>query len=249
MPSKGLRPHEDAYGRAVLDFHEGRRGWTPMIERDDGNVDADFGVHIYFDEKFPAPDREALKFARGRVLDVGAGAGRVALHLEKRGHDVVAIDNSPLAVKVMKERGVKDARVLPFKEIDARIGRFDTVVMWGNNFGLFGRASGVRSMLRRLKRLTNPGARVIGMTVDIYETDQPVHLAYQRFNRKRGRMSGELRIRVRYQTYKTTWFDYIMVSPEEMASLAEGTGWFLERVIHYSDRTPPIYFGVLERES
>jgi len=244
----GLRPHQDAYGRAMLDFHEGRRGWTPMIERDDGNVDADFGVHHYFEQKWDAPEREALRLARGRVLDVGGGAGRVALHLQKKGHDVVAIDNSPLTVKVMKERGVKDARILPFSRVDGRLGTFDTLVMWGNNFGLFGRANGMRWMLRRLKRLTSENARIIAQTVNIYDTDQPIHLAYHRFNRKRGRLPGELRIRVRYQTYKTPWFDYIMVSPEEMASLADGTGWFLERVIHYNDRTPPIYFGVLEKE-
>jgi SAM-dependent methyltransferase len=232
----------------MLDYLEGRRGWTPMIERDDGNVDADFGMDVYFGRTWTAPEREALALARGRVLDVGGGAGRVALHLQDEGHDVCAIDNSPLAVKVMRARGVKDARVLDFKRIDGRIGTFDTIVMWGNNFGLFGRASGARSMLRRLKKLTNPGARIIAMTVDIYDTDEPVHLAYHRFNRKRGRMAGELRIRVRYKTYATPWFDYIMVSPQEMAGLAEGTGWFLERVITFAERTPPVYFGVLEKE-
>jgi SAM-dependent methyltransferase len=220
-----------------------------MIERDDGMVDADFGVHHYFEEKWMAPDREALRLAKGRVLDVGGGAGRVALHLQKKGQEVVAIDNSPLAVRVLKERGVKKAHVLPFKELDSRFGRFDSLVMWGNNFGLFGRANGARSMLRRLKKLTNPGARIIGQTVDIYDTDQEPHLAYHRFNRKRGRMAGELRIRVRYQTYTTPWFDYMMVSPDEMAAIADGTGWFLERVIHHPNRTPPIYFGVLEKET
>lgn len=244
----GLKPHQDAYGRAMFDYHEGRRGWTPMIERDDGNVDADFGMELYFGNKWSPPEREALRFVRGRVLDVGAGAGRIALHLQKRGHDVCAIDNSPLAVKVMKARGVKDARLLPFKEITSKVGMFDTVVMWGNNFGLFGRAAGARSMLRRLKKLTNPGARIIAMTVYIYRTTEPVHLAYHRRNRKRGRMAGELRIRVRYKTYATPWFDYMMVSPEEMADLADGTGWFLERTLNFPDRTPPIYFGVLEKE-
>jgi SAM-dependent methyltransferase len=243
-----LRPDQDAYGRAMWDYHEGRRGWTPIIERDDGNVDPDFGVHLYFENKWSAPEREALRLVKGRVLDVGAGAGRVALFLQNKGHDVCAIDNSPLAVKVMRERGVKDARVLPFKEIDERAGTFDTVIMWGNNLGLFGRSAGMRAMLRRLKRLTNPGARIIAMTVDIYDTKEPVHLAYHRFNRKRGRLPGELRIRVRYQTYRTPWFDYMMVSPQEMAEIAEGTGWLLERVIHFENRTPPIYFGVLEKD-
>jgi SAM-dependent methyltransferase len=244
--TRGLKREQDAYGQAMLDFHEGRRGFNPIIERDDGMIDVDFGVHHYFEQRFSAPDREALRLARGRILDVGAGAGRVALDLQKRGHEVVAIDNSPLAVGVMKSRGVKDARVLPFKQIDQRFGAFDALVMWGNNFGLFGRRAGAVAMLKRLRRLTTSGARIIAQTVNIYETDEPVHLAYHRFNRRRGRMPGELRIRVRYKKQCGPWFDYMMVSPEEMADIADGTGWFLERVISYPDA--PFYFGVIERE-
>ncbi len=243
-----LEPHQDAYGHALLDHYEGKRGWAVIIERDDGNIDVDIAIPDYFSEKWHAPDREALKLVRGRVLDVGAGAGRVSLYLQKKGHDVVAIDNSPSMVKLLKKRGVKDARLLPFKQIDDRIGAIDSVVMWGNNFGLFGRAKGARAMLRRLKKLTSPGARIIAQTVDIYNTKEPVHLAYHRFNRERGRMPGELRIRVRYKTMISPWFDYIMVSPDEMAEIADGTGWFVERVIHYPARTPPVYLAVLEKE-
>jgi hypothetical protein len=57
-------------------------------------------------------------------------------------------------------------------------------------------------------------------------------------------MAGQLRIRIRHGTYATPWFDYLLVSPEEMAELAEGTGWELARVI---DEGEHVYVGVLER--
>ena len=108
----------------------------------------------------------------------------------------------------------------------------------------------MRAMLRRLKRLTNPGARVIAQTVDIYRKPVPPEdAAYFRINRSRGRMSGELRIRVLYKTFRTPWFDYLMASPDEMAEVADGTGWFLERVISYPNWTSPVYFGVLKKET
>jgi len=57
-------------------------------------------------------------------------------------------------------------------------------------------------------------------------------------------MGGQLRIRIRHGSYSTPWFDYLLVSPEEMASLADGTGWELTRVI---DEDEHVYVGVLER--
>ena len=243
---KGLPKNQDAYGHAMLDHLEGRTGWTPMIERDDGLVDADFGVAHYFADEWSASDREALDLVRGRVLDVGAGAGRIALHLQQRGLEVVAIDISPLAVEVCKRRGVRSARVLPFTAVDRRLGSFDSLVMWGNNFGLFGTAKRARWMLRRLKRLTSPEARIVATTVDIYKDAPPEHLAYHRFNRRRGRMAGEIRIRVRYKRFKTPWFDYMMLAPPEVASVVDGTGWFLERVIAQPDG--PMYIAVIEKD-
>ena len=242
---RGLSSNQDAYGHAMLDWLEGRRGFTPMIERDDGLVDADFGMEHYFADKWTAADREALRFVHGRTLDVGAGAGRVALHLQERGNDVVAIDISPGAVRVCKSRGVRDARVMPFTAVNRRLGTFDSLAMWGNNFGLFGTASRARWLLRRLKSLTTRNARIVAQTVDVYATTEPDHRAYHRFNRSRGRLGGELRIRVRYKKYATPWFDYMMVSPAELTKIVDGTGWFLERIVAVADS--PIYFAVLEK--
>jgi len=178
------------------------------------------------------------------VLDVGCGAGRVALHLQERGHDVVAIDLSPLAVEVSRKRGVRDARELPVTRIGRELGRFDTIVMFGNNFGLMGSQRRAPWLLRRFRSIANEGARILGESVNPYKTDNPDHLAYHEENRRRGRMAGQLRIRIRHQAYATPWFDYLLVSPEEMASLAEGTGWELTRVI---DEGEHVYVGVLER--
>ncbi len=241
-----MKPEQDAYGQAMLDYLEGERHFNPIIERDDGMIDVDFGLEVYFGKRWTKPEREALRLAQGRVLDVGAGAGRVALYLQERGHDVFALDNSPLAVKVMKRRGVRTAKVLDFRDIDAKHGTFDTVVMWGNNWGLFGSERRAKLLLRRLHKMTSADARIIAQTVDVYDTTEGAHLAYHRFNAKRGRMPGQLRIRVRYKTLRSAWFDYLMVSPEEMADVADGTGWFLERMI--TSPGSPVYYGVLEKD-
>lgn len=245
---KGLPKHRDAYGHGVMDHLNGTGAWSEVIERDDGLIQPDVGPAGYFTEyrRWPVIEKQALRYVRGRVLDVGAGAGRVALHLQEKGHDVVAIDNSPLAVAVCRRRGVKDARVLGFTQVKASLGGFDTIVMFGNNLGLFGSPGRARWMLRRLRKLTSPGARIVGTTLDPYRTDIPEHLAYHRLNRRRGRMAGQLRIRVRYRAYVTPWFDYLFVSPDELRGIVDGTGWTISRIVA-SDG--PIYAAVITKGS
>jgi hypothetical protein len=140
---------------------------------------------------------------------------------------------------------VRDARVLPFEQVDESLGRFDTVVMFGNNFGLFGSPSRARTLMRRLLRLTSDGARILGMSVDPYATDDPDHLAYHERNRSRGRMAGQLRLRVRHGPYCSPWFDYLIASRAEMASLAEAGGWRLTRTLDQPGSG--LYVGVLEK--
>jgi SAM-dependent methyltransferase len=242
-----LKRSEDAYGRLILDYLENGEG-IEIVERDDGFIGASgYGPAAYFFpfRKWPKAERAAMRHARGRVLDVGCGAGRVALYLQERGHEVVGIDLSPLAVEVARRRGVKDVRELPVTRVSRKLGSFDTIVMYGNNFGLVGGKRRTPWLLRRFRSITNEGARILAESVDPYKTESPEHRAYHRRNMRRGRMGGQLRIRVRHGHYTMPWFDYLLASPEEMAKLAKGTGWELLEVI---DKGEHVYVGVLERD-
>lgn len=240
-----LTKQQDAYGQIVWDYLHGKRS-AEIIERADGYFDLSGGAPEYFAvfKKWPRRQRAAMRFVRGRILDVGCGAGRCCLYLQNHGHEVVGIDASPLAIEVCRRRGVKDARLLPITRVSRALGQFDTILMMGNNFGLFGNRLRAGWLLRRLHGLTSSRARIVAESMDVYQTKNPDHLQYHRLNRRRGRMGGQVRLRVRYHQFRTPWFDYLFVSPGEMKDLLIGTGWRVGRYLK-SDGAP--YVAVIEK--
>jgi hypothetical protein len=116
--------------------------------------------------------------------------------------------------------------------------------MLGNNFGLFANFRRARWLLKRFQGITSSKARIIAESMDPYQTDDPVHLEYHKFNRKRGRMAGQARLRIRYKKHATPWFDYLLVSKDEMKSILKGTGWQVKRFI---DTEGPVYTAIIEK--
>lgn len=244
-----LTEQQDAFGRQLYDYllakTEART--SGLIERNDGFIaDSGSSAHYFSDFKgWSLLERKAIRFARGRVLDAGCGAGRHLLYLQQKGHEVVGIDNSPLAIEVCKKRGVENAVVLPLSAIHSGMGEFDTVLMLGQNFGLFGSFKGARRILKKLKSITSKRARIIATTNNPYEKKDTDNLDYHRYNREHGRMGGQLRLKVRYRKYATPWFDYLMVSREEMETILENTGWKVSRFIDTEDSH---FAAIIEKE-
>jgi SAM-dependent methyltransferase len=240
--------NQDAYGAQLLAQLKGRAPTAEIIERDDGYIATGSERGSYFQEyeQWPADEQRAVQFARGRVLDIGCGAGRHALYLQQQGRDVTGIDASAGAIKVCKARGLRKALTRPIADID-KFGRasFDSVVMLGNNFGLFGSRLNTKRLLKKLDRITSDDARIIAGTRNPYATSDPDHLGYQRWNRQRGRMSGQIRMRVRFGNAISPWFDYLLVSPDEMKQILDGTGWRIEEFLG-ADR--PVYYAILGKK-
>jgi SAM-dependent methyltransferase len=238
----------DAYGHELSAYlTEGRA--DEIAERDDGFITASDWPKRYFGDfnAWESHEKQAMRFVQGsRALDVGCGAGRVSLYLQRKSLKVTAIDNSPLAIRLCRKRGVKDARVLAIEQLHRLpADRFDSVVMFGNNFGLFGGFKKTKRLLRLLHRLTTPKAVILAGSLNPYQTRLAAHLRYQRRNRQRGRMGGQIRLRIRFRDIKGPWFDYLLVSPTEMKDILVGTGWRLRKILRGDG---PVYVVIITKD-
>ncbi|HTU72692.1 MAG TPA: methyltransferase domain-containing protein [Trebonia sp.] len=213
----------DAVGEAFLDALAGRPD-SLVVEREDGFIAAD-GLRYLgpLDER----DEWAVGRLAGRVADVGAGAGRAALALQGRGQQVTALDTSPGAVRACRQRGVRDVYLGTAGQAAAGglAGRFDSVLLLGNNIGLLGSREAAGPFLADLGALLRPGGVIVGTSSDPYQAGQRAHLDYHERNRRRGRLPGHATIRVRYQRLATSWFDWLIPSPGELEDLARPAGW------------------------
>ena len=237
-----LSPTEDAFGHLLTD----RLAWrtvVEVVERDDGCVFT--GAVDYYFAPFRSwwpQERRAMRFVRERVLDLGCGAGRVGLHLQSRGHQVVGIDVSTLSIEVARRRGLADARLGTLDSAVEVDEQFDTILLLGNNLGVLAGERQGRRLLRKLAHAATGSGRILAGSYDPYDGASRLALDYQARNRARGRMGGIERLRIRYRQYATPWYDVLFASREEVVRLVDGTGWVVRRFVDDG----PGYVAVLD---
>ena len=180
--------------------------------------------------EFPTIEKRALKFARGRVLDVGCGAGRHALYLQRKGLRVTAMDSSLRVAAMAAAQGVQDVRVaklcepLPFGR-----GEFQTVLFFGNNLGICGTLTRVRRMLGELGRVTTQDGRILA-TTRMLDATQEGQRVYMIRNLELGRPIGQVRMRLESGRERGNWFDLLLFALTDLMQLAALTGWVVAQV-------------------
>jgi SAM-dependent methyltransferase len=117
--------------------------------------------------------RELADAAAGPVLDIGAGTGRVALDLARRGHAVTALDSDPDLIHELVARARK--RKLRVKTVAGDARSFDL----GQEFALaiapmqvvqlFGGADGRRAALGAIRRHLRPGGLFAAALADPFD--------------------------------------------------------------------------------
>jgi SAM-dependent methyltransferase len=232
----------DFFGEALLDYHQGDRQSPFEWERSDGvRIVQPLGVYY---EGFKPLESAGMANLQGRVLDIGCGAGKHALECVRRGHSCSGIDLSPLAIRVCRERGLRELHVADALACHLPSASFDSFTLFSNNLSIGGTLAGVARLLREAARLANAGARLISVNRDVSHSRNADDCRYREENRRVGKPPGQIRMRARYKGRHGPWFDWLFVSPTELTEWAPATGW---RVTHVVSGSGGDYCAVLDR--
>ena len=206
-----------------------------MTVRNDFGPTEEIHASFFFrsEDSFEEWESVALRQCGPRVLDLGAGVGAHALVLQARGREVTALDSIPEAVRIMRERGVEDAREgtlfeLPSGEV------YDTVILLMNGSMIAETLAGLDRLLATASKALEPQGALILDSTDLRDVgpvdadgdgDEP---------RSAGQLEdddhyfGELHYQLSVGDHVGDVFPQLFVDPETLDTRARLAGWHTE---------------------
>ncbi len=169
-------------GQAILDYVRDGMSRYPLVVHSPDFDDDEIPVPYLFRSlsEMPRLEQQALALCRGRVLDVGAGAGCHSLVLQAQGKDVVSIDISALSTQARQMRGVKQSVVADIFKDDMP-APFDTILLLMNGLGIAGTLQRLPLLLSRCRRWLAPGGVLLADSTNLcylyYEDEQDALVA------------------------------------------------------------------------
>jgi SAM-dependent methyltransferase len=219
---------KDLFGKAILDFQtnnspEDLVTETNISEADEMSVDYLFRS---FNE-MPKLEKKALQLCKGKVLDVGCGAGSHSLYLQEKGFEVTAIDISENAIKACKLRGLNDIRVQNILDLENE--SFDTILLLMNGTGIFRTLLETSNYLQKLKSLLNPNGQILIDSSDIiYMFDEEADGSYLV---PADGYYGELTFTISYKNETEESFPWLYLDYNTLQNAAHANGLQCELIL------------------
>jgi 2-polyprenyl-3-methyl-5-hydroxy-6-metoxy-1,4-benzoquinol methylase len=210
----------DVFGEALTDQFKHGKADTLHLYTSLGDLE-EMPLDLFFRSEAEMPELEtyALELCKGKVLDIGAGVGSHALALQEKSFDVTALDISPAACQIMRERGVKN--ILCGAISDLQLQKYDTLLMLMNGIGVFGKLQGFSAFLERAKGLINEGGQLLFDSSDIT-------YAYEETSLPTTHYFGEVSYQYEYKGVKGPWFDWMFIDQATLIATAYQAGWTCE---------------------
>jgi SAM-dependent methyltransferase len=220
---------KDLFGKAILDYQTGNNPQDLITETSISEADEMSVAYLFRDfDEMPKIEQKALALSKGKILDVGCGAGSHSLYLQQKGFDVTSIDISPDAIKACELRGLKKAKVQDVMQLENE--KFDTILLLMNGAGMCGRLKNITKFLLKLKSLLTEKGQILVDSSDIiymFDDDEdggkwiPGDSEYY----------GEVEFKVSYKGEKEKPFDRMYIDYNTLQNAAVANGLSCELIM------------------
>ncbi|WP_029035697.1 class I SAM-dependent methyltransferase [Salinimicrobium terrae] len=226
----------DIFGKAITAFYETGDEEEIVVHSPDFDDDAIPVPYLFRSYKeMPKLEQKALQLCRGKVLDVGCGAGSHSLYLqEEQKLEVTAIDTSPGAIDICRKRGISDARNIAFEELSE--GKFDTILLLMNGTGIVGKMKFLDRFFKQLKNLLAEDGQVLIDSSDLiylFDADEDGGVWV---DSSKG-YYGELVYSLSYKKERSQSFDWLYLDFESLSLAATKNKFTCKKVFegkHYN---------------
>lgn len=224
---------KDLMGQAIWDFYYNEKPEDLQTETSISELD-ELPVSYLFREflEMNAIEQKALALAKGKVLDVGSGAGSHSLYLQnEKKLDVLALDISPKSIEVCNARGVKSTWVGDIMKFEGQ--KFDTILLLMNGTGIFQSLNVIDFYLKKLTELLEKDGQILIDGTDIlYMFDQDEDGGY--YIPADG-YYGELDYIVHYKGESEEPIKWLYLDFETLKNAAENNGFKIVKVLQEED--------------
>lgn len=225
------KKYGDPIGAAILAYAENRLP-ADIIVRSEICDDDIIPLEVLFRafDEMPELEQIALEESRGKVLDVGAGAGAHAKYLKELELEVECIDISKGAVDYLTDMEYS-ARQLDF--FDLKDEKYDTVLMLMNGIGIAGTLGNLEKTLLHAKSLLADGGQILCDSSDIkylYEDEDGSMLIDLN-----SEYYGNFRFQMKYKSEVGPWFDWLYVDFDNLFQAAKKVGLKASKIYDKDD--------------
>ncbi|MFV5693810.1 class I SAM-dependent methyltransferase [Flavobacterium sp. LB3P122] len=227
---------KDLFGKAILDFQTNNSPEDLITETTISEEDEMSVAYLFrsYDE-MPQMEQKALQLAKGKILDVGCGAGSHSLSLQnERNLDVTSIDISSNAIQACTLRGLKKAKVQDVLTLENE--KYDTILLLMNGAGMCGKLKNIPNFLLKLKSLLNPGGQILLDSSDIIYMFDDDDEDGGKWIPSQNEYYGEIIFNISYKGEKEKPFDWMFIDYNTLQNAALDNGFQCELILegeHY----------------
>jgi SAM-dependent methyltransferase len=226
---------KDLFGKAILDYQTNNAPEDLITETTISEEDEMSVAYLFrsYDE-MPQIEQKALELAKGKILDVGCGAGSHSLYLQnERNLDVTSIDISANAIQASTLRGLKNVKVQDVMTLENE--KYDTILLLMNGAGMCGKLKNIPNFLLKLKSLLNSGGQILLDSSDIiymFDDDEDGG----KWIPSKNEYYGEIVFNISYKGEKEKPFDWMFIDYNTLQNAALDNGFQCELILegeHY----------------